>query len=244
MIVRLSREQQKIARRQLLNDVVYILSHDALKQLQSDGHTTLSPVEAFLSAQEFCKEILALPDITEGLNDEIEDLEGECDGKDETAMILAVASVQMQALSKRRIGANYNEVITLILDYLDGNELFMPLVEQMTRKEEARWVEGKKSDLLNYELKEIELEGGGSEEVRQLFEEYVSFSDKTDSQGIKEAINFLNWYNNNHGHNYDDIIDTLYKKLGIKNIKTQNTKVTVESGGKYIDIHNNDTVNQ
>ena len=53
MIVRLDREQQKNARRQLLTDVVYIISHDALKQCKSDGHTELTPVEIFLSAQKF-----------------------------------------------------------------------------------------------------------------------------------------------------------------------------------------------
>ena len=93
-------------------------------------------------------------------------------------------------------------------------------------------------------MKEIELEGGGSEEVRQLFEDYVSFADKTDTQGIKEAINFLNWYNNSHGHNYDDILDTLYEKLGIKSKTTQKVEVKVESGGNYNDIHDNGTVNQ
>ena len=38
MIVRLDREQQKNARRQLLTDVVYIISHDALKQCQKNAN--------------------------------------------------------------------------------------------------------------------------------------------------------------------------------------------------------------
>ncbi len=54
MIVRLDKEKQRTARHQLLNDVVYIISHEALKQMQRDGHTELSPVEVFLSARNFC----------------------------------------------------------------------------------------------------------------------------------------------------------------------------------------------
>lgn len=246
MIVRLDKEQQKQARRQLLNNVVYILSHDTLKQMQSDGLTSLSPVEVFLSAQEFCKEILALPDMTEGLNDEIEDLEEECEGKNETAIILTVASVQMHALSKGRIGDNYREVVLRILEYLDDYDQLLPLVEQMTRKEESRWIEGKKSDLLNYELQQIVLEGGGSEDVRKLFEDFVGFADNTDTQSIKEALTFLNWYNNHHNHSYDNEIASIYEKLGIKSKKqlyineynatknVENEILKVESGGNGV----------
>lgn len=238
MIVRLDKEQQKQARRQLLNDVVYILSHDTLKQLQIDGHTSLSPVEVFLSAQKFCEEVLALPDIIEGLNDEIEDLEIEAGGKNDAATILTVASLQILALSKRKIGANYREVVLRILEYLDGYDQLMPLVEQMARKEEARWVEGKKSDLLNYELQQIVLEGGGSEDVRQLFEDFVGFADNTDTQSIKEALTFLNWYNHHHNHSYDKEISTLYEILGIKS-KTR-LDIKEYNVNKYVEheIHN------
>lgn len=240
MIVRLDKEQQKKARRQLLNDVVYILSHDTLKQLQSDGHTSLSPVEVFLSAQEFCKEILALPDITEGLNDEIEDLEDEVDGENDAAMILTLASVQMVALSKRGIVADINDVVIRILNRLDDNVLFVTLVEQMTHKEEARWMEGKKSDLLNYELQQIEMDGGGSDAVYQLFKDIVNFADKTDTQSIKEILAFLNWYNINHNHHYDSEIAALYDKLGIKsttqlNIKEYNAVKNVENEVKNVE---------
>ena len=83
MIVRLEKEQQKPARHQLLADEVYIISQDALKQMQHDGHTELSPAEVVLSARNFCHEVLALPDIDEGLEYEIEDLEDEAEGEND-----------------------------------------------------------------------------------------------------------------------------------------------------------------
>lgn len=55
MIVRLDKEMQKQARRQLLNDIVYIISHDALRQMLLNGYTELTPTEIFLSARHFCE---------------------------------------------------------------------------------------------------------------------------------------------------------------------------------------------
>lgn len=233
MIVRLDKEQQKQARRQLLNDVVYILSHDALRQLQSDGYTSLSPVEVFLSAQKFCDDVLALPDITEGLIDEIEDLEEECEDKNETAMILTVASVQMQALSKRRIGTNFHEVITLILDYLDDNELLMSLVDQMTRKEEARWIEGKKTDLLNYELICIEEEGGldAQEVVASIVEEASGLS----SDAMLPVETTLARINDKFGHIFQEDLNRLREALQ----KKSESKINIE---KVNDIYGNSNV--
>lgn len=234
MIVRLDKEQQKKARRQLLNDVVYILSHDTLKQLQSDGHTSLSPVEVFLSAQEFCKEILALPDITEGLNDEIEDLEDEVDGENDAAMILTVASVQMVALSKRGIVADIDKVVIRILNYLDDNVLFMTLVEQMTHKEEARWMEGKKSDLLSYELKCLEEEGpiDGQKVVSLIVD---AASEGLSSDAILYIENTLSEINDRCSHRYQNDLDRLREVRR----KKSRSHINIE---KVNDIHNNPNV--
>ena len=241
MIVRLDMEQQKSARRQALADIVFVISHEALKKMQQDGNTLLSPIEVFLSARNFCQTVLALPDIMEGLEYEIEDLEDEADGDNDAMLIMTVAAAQLQAMSKQHADIDFKAIIYRIFEHLDGNDLFLSLMMQMTNKEDARWLEGKRTDLLNYELEAIELEGGGSEEVRHLLEDYLAFADKADPQSIKEALNFLNWYNNRHGHKYDDIISSFYEKLGLKN--TTNVEVKVEPGGNYIDIHDNKTVN-
>ena len=59
MIVRLDKDKQKQARRLLLNDIVYIFSHEALRKMQQDGHTELTPLEVFLSARHFYETLLA-----------------------------------------------------------------------------------------------------------------------------------------------------------------------------------------
>ena len=206
MIVTLDRQQQSLARRQLLTDVVYILSHEALRQMKRDGETGLSAVEVFLAAQNFCESLFALPDAAEGLDEEIDDLEDEAQDENDAAIILAVATAQLQARAKQTVGIDIRGIIFRIFERLDGNALLWPLVEQMTAKEDARWMEGKKTDLLNYELKKI----------RQLFADFVNYSDQMDKDAIKGQLLFLARYNIDHGHAYDKELIALFDKLGIK----------------------------
>ncbi len=216
MIVRLEKEQQKSARRKLLADPVYIISHDALRKMKQDGHTQLSPVELFLSAQELCETLLALPDVMEGLDEEIDDLEDEAEGENDAMLIMTLATAQLQARSKKCVGIDIRKIIFHIYERLDGHDLLWPLIEQMTNKEDARWLEGKKTNLLNYELQEIELNGGGAEEVKQLFADMVECSDKMDKETIKGNLLFLNRYNIDHNHAYDKEVIALFDKFGIK----------------------------
>ena len=216
MIVRLEKEQQKPARHQLLADVVYIISQDALKQMQRDGHTELSPAEVVLSARNFCHEVLALPDIDEGLEYEIEDLEDEAEGENDAMLILVLATVQLQALNKKYANIDIRKIILQIFEHLDGHKLMWPLIEKMTNKEDARWLEGKKTNLLDYELQEIKLDGGGSEEIKQLFAYMAACSDKMDKESIKGNLLFINRYNIEHNHAYDKEVIALYNKFGIK----------------------------
>ena len=216
MIVRLDKQKQRTARHQLFNDVVYIISHEVLKQMQREGNTELSPVEVFLSARNFCDSILKLPDIEEGLDDEIDDLEDEAGGKDDYKLILVLSTVQLQAISKRRVGIDFKKIIFRIFERLDGYEFLWPLFKKMTIKEDTRCLEGKKTNLLEYEVQEIKLEGGGSEEIRQLFEDLLHYSDKMGETSIKELLLFLERYNLDHNHAYDKEILTLFEKIGIK----------------------------
>ena len=233
MIVRLEKEQQKSARRKLLADPVYIISHDALRKMKQDGHTQLSPVELFLSAQELCETLLALPDVMEGLDDEIDDLEDEAEGENDAMLVLTLATAQLQARSKKCVGIDIRKIIFHIYERLDGHYLLLPLIEQMTNKEDARWLEGKKTNLLNYELQEIKQDGGGSEDIRHLFEDFVGYSDKMLPETIKELLLFLERYNHDHNHAYDKELLALFEKLGIKSTTIIKPKEYV--GTKIVD---------
>lgn len=233
MIVRLDKQKRRTVRHQLLGDVTYIISHEALKQMQREGHTELSPVEVLLSARNFCDAILKLPDIEEGLDDEIDDLEDEAEGKNDFMLIMSVATVQLQAISKQRVGIDFKKIIFRIFERLDNHELLWPLIEQMTNKEEERWLQGKRFNLLDYEIQEIELTGGGIEEVRNLFENFLNYSDQMDKDTIKGNLLLLNLYNIEHHHAYDEVIKAIYAKLGIKSTTLIQPKEYVAT--KYVE---------
>lgn len=237
MILRLEKEQQKSARRQLYNDIVYVISHEALKEMQRDGKTELSPVEVYLSSQRFCETLLSLPDVEECIDDEIDELFDEAQGENDAMLILTISTVMLQAISKKRVGLDIRKTISRIYEYLDDNENFLPFFKQLAYKEESRWIEGKKTELLNYEMQEIEFEGGGSEEVRRLFEDFINYGDKIDVDSIKGNLLILNRYNIEHNHVYDNEILSLYDKLGIKSTPSMNINEYVAVKQVDTEIH-------
>lgn len=216
MIVRFEKEQQAAARRQLLTDVVWAISNDTLRRLQREGKTTLAPVEVFLSARQFCDTVLGLSDIDEGIDYEMDDLEDEATGENDAMVVMMLATALLQARSQQLAGVDSKEIILHIYERWNDHELFLPLLEQFANKEETLWLQGKRFDLLNYELQEIELEGGGSDEVKQLFEDMITCSDRMDSETIRGNLLFINRYNIDHNHAYDKEVIALFDKFGIK----------------------------
>lgn len=225
MIVHLDKEQARSERRALLADYVYILFHGVLKELQGEGKTDLLPVELFLSAREFVKTLLALPDVMEGLDDEIDDLEDETEGEHDAMLILMLSTGILQALSMRRVGVDMRAIIIHIYSRLDEHPLFDRLLYAASKKEETRRLEGKKAELLSYELELIADEGGGTDEITKMFAEIIEYSEQMgDKEYIKEQLLFLGKYNIEHNHAYDASLLLLYNKLGIKSKTIINAK--------------------
>lgn len=203
MIVRLDREHRSDTRKQLLSDPVYVFCHEALRKMMLDGQTRLSPPEVVMSARNVCKAILDLPDIEEGLDDELDDLKAETDCDNDFTLIMAVAAAQLQALGKKRRDIDVREINFRIIQRLSGHPLLWPLYQQMSIKEEACRRKGVMTSLIDYELKEIETQGGGSEEIRQFLKDLASEFDHMAPDGRKELLIYLDRYNIDHGHAYD-----------------------------------------
>ena len=173
MIVRLNKEQIKQERRKLLGDVVYVIFHDALKSLQLEGVTALSPVELFLSAKAFAQTVIDLPDALEGLTDEMDDLIEEAEGENDAMIVMMLTSGIFQAVGVLRTDFDARQVILRIYEHWNDHKLFFRLLEEGSRKEEARCLDGKRTSLLTYELDSIDREGDGEAAVRQLFDYFM-----------------------------------------------------------------------
>jgi len=223
MIERLDKEQQAAARRQLLTDVVWAICNDTLRRLQHEGRTQLAPVEVFMSARAFCDTLLALPDIDEGIEYEMDDLESEAAGTDDAMLVVMLASVQLQAISRRHVSANIAQIILHLYKRYGSHDLFLPLLQGFSHKEEARWLEGKRTDLMNYELRDIERNGGGKEEKTAFVQEQVDVVLELNNPKITEScLTVLGNLNIKHNHSFDGQILRLYEKLGVPKISITN----------------------
>lgn len=92
MIIHLDKEQVRQERRRLLSDDVFVIFHDALRQFCREGYTMLAPAEIYLSAKSFASDVLQLPDILEGIEDEMDDIQDDAANEDEAMLVLMVAS--------------------------------------------------------------------------------------------------------------------------------------------------------
>ena len=215
MIVHIPQQEITIIRRQLLTDVVYAITHAALKPMNPE-HTTLTPVEIYMSAQNFAKTINKLSDVDEGLDDEIDDLIAEASSEDEAMFIMLLAAIMLQALDKKQPTQQTNDTILHIFQRCQENELFAPLLTQFANREEARYAAGKITDLLNYELAEIVRNKEDLEAIRTIINGLLVNADKMDVETIRGLLIALNQFNLDNNHILDDGLKQLYEKLGFK----------------------------
>lgn len=234
-IVHLDKEQTRHWRRKLLANDVYVLFSDHLKQLHKDGQTALSQVEVFLSAKNFASLLLSLPNIKEGIDDELDDLEDEAEGNNDAMIVSMVAAAIICAVRKRHATLDCAFAVKRIYARWLDHALSLPMLQAAARKEEAQWLEGKKINLLTCELEEIEDNEEGDEAAREIFQYLIDMSASIGESTIKEILLVLNKYNNDHGNKYKTYIDTLYEKLRIKTT----TQFHID---KINDIHGNQEV--
>lgn len=234
MIVHLGKEQTRQMRRKLLadnSDIVFVLFHDTLKQLHTDGETQLSAVEAFLSARQFAQTLLSMNEAMEGLEDELDDLEDDAYGKNDAMIISIVACAIIKAFAKAHATSVYDEVVKAILIRWNDHPLFFPMLAGAARKEERRFAENKRNDLLRYELEQAVGDGDGKQAVREI----VETAKETDVECIKSLLFVLGKLNVAHSNMYDSEYNDLY------DVYVKKTQV-VYSFKSLNDIHDNQEV--
>lgn len=232
MIEHLDKEQTRQMRRKLLAsdcDIVFVLFHDTLKQLQSEGKTQLSAVEVFLSARSFAQTLLSMGEVMEALEDELDDLDDDAEGGNDAMIIGIVACAIIKAYAKAHATSVYDEVVMAILMRWNDHPLFFTMLQGAARKEERRFAEDKRNNLLRYELEQAAAEGEVS--VREM----VAYAKEMDAESIKVILFMLGKANVDHCNMYDseynDLYDVYLKKTQVVyNFKSLN------------DIHDNQEV--
>lgn len=210
-IVRLEKEQIRQERRKLLSDDVYVLAHDVLKQAHKDGLTSLTQVELYLSGKHLAKVLLSLPNVEEGIEDELEELEEMEAGSEDEAVIvgmIAAAIINANGSSRNR---DITPIVLPIFRRWGGHRLCIPILEAMQIKEEKRWMEGKRTNLLSCTLEETTREG--EEEVEDLLQNFLDDCDMWEPTTFKDFFLTLSKYNADHENRYQSHIDALKEKL-------------------------------
>lgn len=203
MIIHLEKEQLKQARRDLLRDDVYIIFVDALRQYHQEGYTTLAPAELYLSAKYFVGDVLQLPDIIEGIADEMDDIMDEADNKDEAMLIMMVATGVFCAVGKKYKGGDADAVIRIIYDRWVDHPLFLPMLDICAKKEQEKWLKGKKTNLLTCELESMKTDGTteaeASDFLHPFLQQVCEYSDDT----IEKVLNPLRDLNEQYSRKFD-----------------------------------------
>ena len=187
MITRLSKEEYRKKRRELLTDIVYAISHDELKKMHPE-HTELTPVEIYLSARAFAETILKLSDIDEGLDDEILDVQEDCNSENEAIIILIVASIILEAKNKKNPSEQIRNIILHIFKQIKDNELFMLLLTKIADKEAERIAQGKIINWLEYELQDMQTNNENAESLKSFTQQILNNATDWDYDTIKHMI--------------------------------------------------------
>lgn len=217
MIIHLEKEQLKQARRDLLRDDVYIIFVDVLRQYHQEGYTTLAPAELYLSAKSFVGDVLQLPDIIEGIADEMDDILDEADNKDEAMLIMMVATGVFWAVGKKYKGVDSDAVIRIIYDRWVDHPLFFPMLDICAKKEQEKWLEGKKTNLLTCELESMKTDGTTEAEARDFLHPFLQQVCEYSDDTIERVLNPLRDLNEMHSGMFDEEVNMLKRKLGVRN---------------------------
>ena len=229
-IVHLDKEHTRQLRRKLLANDVYVLFCEHLKQLHNDGQTVLSPTEIFLSAKNFANLLISLPNIKEGIADELDDLDEDAEGKNDAMIISIVSTAIICAVRNRHSTFDYKFAVTQIYTRWSEHPLFSPMLQAAAQKEEAQWLEGKKINLLTCELEDTLHNNDNIDEARAIVSDIVDNCIGLTADSIERIMLPLMVTNDQYGHAFDGQINRLKEKL---NIKTT-SQVKVEAGGVNI----------
>lgn len=231
MITRLSKEEYRKKRRELLTDIVYAISHDELKKMHP-MHTELTPVEIYLNARAFAETILKLSDIDEGLDDEILDVQEDCNSENEAIIILIVASIILEAKNKKNPSEQIRNIILHIFKQIKDNELFMLLLTKIADKEAKRIAQGKIINWLEYELQDMQTNNENAESLKSFTQQILNNATDWDYDTIKHMIVSLCYSNLYNDHIIDEELKELYKLL---KTKTQAVNIKELVLSKHVD---------
>lgn len=240
MIIKIhTKEEQTSIRRQSMTDDVFAMCYSTLR-LMEGKQTTMSAIDIWVAAGQFAKVLLSLALPSEEVAIEAEDLQTDCHAMNLTetdaALIMAVTANRIAPYRKQR--SDVGQIIQLLSPFYVNQDFYHFLRSSVGQKERLL---GRKVDLLTYELRNC-TDVDAERERRTIMEQWADGMFNTSVESLSHNMLVFCRVNMENDHKYDDILTTLFDKLGIKSATSLN--VTAASGGKVnaIEVNGNGQV--
>lgn len=197
-------------------DDVFVIFAESLNGFYREGKTHLNPTEIYLSAKTFAEDILALPDVLEGIGYEMDDLLDEAEDENDAMLIIVVSAAVILAVSRTRKEVDAKEIIMKIFERWNDHPLFLTLLGRSAQKEEARWMEGKRINFLTCELEGMKTDGTTVEEAKNFMHEFIRQVAHYPATTIELVLNPLRDVNEIFGGALSEEVSLLKRKLGVE----------------------------
>lgn len=239
IIQQLTSESLRTVRLRMYKDPVFLIAHDVVRPLLLD----IGLESLFVSAGNFAAYLMA-NDITdkELMLYELEDVKSELKEPVDYYMFLTIVFVKLCSVAK--FNAQAAQAARAIVGYCNEYDGFCDMLKAMDNKEhklrgenklnylrkgEGSFAEGKRNELLRYELELAAAEGENA--VREI----VETAKETDVECIKSMLLVLGKVNVAHGNIYESEYNDLYEVYVKKTQVVYNFK-------SLNDIHDNQEV--
>jgi len=196
-------EKRRDIRLRLYKDDVFLIAHEAIKSLKP----SLTLEELFASADQFTFFLLE-NDISDRdiMQYEIDSLKAEVSDELSFFLILSLSFVKLSAL--RETKDNAEKVARALVGFCQEYDGFTDLLKQLLKKEQERWLDSKRVDLLTYELKCIPKEVPSTDGLT-VVNSIVDASLDLSVEGMQHIENVLSEVNDQDGHQYQKELNRL-----------------------------------
>lgn len=212
MIKHLSKEEDRIWRRLLLRDDVFIIFSKFLKEQHDAKVTSLSRAELYLSALNLAMILCNLPDI-EGVSDELDDLEDEAETEADALFISILTVAIVHAVAKNFDSIDDKGIKLCILTRWMEHELFKKMLDAGQEKESARWHNHQKTNLQSCRLEVLQGLGEVDAAVLAFINEFVDATIHKGEQVIVPVLLVLYKLNLVHNNAFAEFLNRLDKSL-------------------------------
>lgn len=191
----------------LIGDNLYCMVFGTLNALCPD-FTRLNPVEIWMAAIGLTEKLVDCPAPEELMDLFQEELADECDGDNDSFLIMMVSICQLSA--RRKKVTNAADLIRLLLPLCNEHSMFDTLMRNFAEKEQSMRLLNKKVDILTYEYMQME---NDNEAMRQAFTTFFETASTLTPDSITNNLLAFNLFNLQNGHILDDLILKMYDSL-------------------------------